>query len=158
MERTRGRRVRLVLALTGVVLVAAAPSCGAADDAVRVLGQKVARVDDVARRVPPSRVPVAVTTTREAVQVEIDAMMAVLRGNEGETPSAKQTAHAACLASDLGEVHGMDSAVDFAVQQTNTPAGRRATVKGLATDLSQAKTSGDQAKVLAGAAICQWAG
>lgn len=158
MERTRGWRVRLVLALTGVVLATAAPSCGAADDAVRVLGQEVAKVDDVARSVPRSRVPGAVTTTREAVQAEIDAMMAVLRGNEGDTPSAKQTARAACIASDLSDVDDMDTAVDVAIRQTNTSAGRRATVESLATDLSAARTSGDQAKVLAGAAICQWAG
>ena len=84
-------------------------------------------------------------------------MLALLKG-EGDTPSAKQSANAACIASDASEVIDMDSAVNAAVRQTNTPVGRRETVKKLAEDLSRAKTSGDQAKVLAQAAICQWAG
>jgi hypothetical protein len=158
MQRSRARKWKLVLALASVVAVSAAPSCGATDDVVRVLGHEMGKLDDVAREVPKGRLPGAVTTTREAVQAEIDAMMAVLREGDDDTLSAKRSAAAACLASDLSEVNSLDSAVDFAIQRTDTPAGRRASVKSLATELSQAESSGDQAKILAGAAICQWAG
>lgn len=149
--------MKLVLALMSVVVLCAAPSCGAADDVVRVLGHQIGKVDDVAKGVPRSRLPGPVTTSREAVQAEIDSMLAVLKG-EDNTPSAKQSANAACIASDASEATDMDSAVNVALRQTNTPLGRRETVKKLAEDLSRAKTSDDQAKVLAQAAICQWAG
>lgn len=145
-----------MLALFSVVTMCIAPSCGTADDVVRVLGHEMGEVDDVAKRVPKGGLPGTITPTREAVQAEIDAMMVVLNGDD--YPSAKQAANAACIASDASEINSMDSAVDFAIQQTNTPYGRRESVKGLAIKISQAKTSDDRAKVIAQAAICQWAG
>jgi hypothetical protein len=157
MERPQSRKLKLVLALMSVVVLGAAPSCGSGDDVVRVLGHELGKLDDIAERVPRSRLPGPVTTTREAVQAEIDSMMAVLRG-EANTPSAKQSANAACIASDFSEVTSMELAVNAALQQTNTPVGRRETVEKLARDLSQAKTSGDEAKIYAQVGICQWAG
>lgn len=148
---------KLVLALVSVGAVCAAPSCGAADDVIRVFGKEIGLVDDVAKGVPKSRLPGAVTTTGEAVQTEINSMMAVLKG-ETDAPSAKQSANAACIASDLGDINSMESAVDFAVQQTSTPYGRRRSVEELALELDRAESSGDQAQVLAAAAICRWAG
>ncbi len=156
--RSRGRRSWWLLAhVLAVVLLTGAGSCGGAtDDVIRILGRNANRVDDVARDVPRSRLPGPVTATRDQIEAEITRLLAPV--SQEDPQSARQTTKAACIAEDALEVRSLDDAVQFGVQQTNTTAGRYSTVRALVTDFYLAESSGQQARVLAVAAICQWAG